>query len=522
MVLPRTLIPYDDETIFSFIIRLASANGFDDVDKFYRMTISPSCSSAFSGYGNKYSGEPSCVYEDISKLVSVLGERHPIAPEPERFFRLHSLFPLYCMFVKDDKEKEEHVKCYISGNETYKYHIGSINVPDRAICFCKKCINEDHEKYGTKLIHRVHQIAGVNVCPYHNEPLMYAENLTNDNITGSIPVVKHNNLADSSLAYQYAVMCKDLLEKPLETTALDVERVIIKTMNDLPSMLWHSRYNEHDDFSDNRIRDIVCERDKRCYLLHAAQDSYLLENEQGYEKKSCTRGGGTEDPSHYFYSEYRQNVNKALVMLFILYRTADFVRKMISQKGVPTNEDKAKIILNMLTDEYSVESVESGAYNTLLCLRHKNCGRTANFTLRKFMNGDRCPYCQTDHIDFDEYLSGETNGIVKFKDNTAVVNGKKRIKMDMKQVRQELNRPFLSPVLEITRSERISARCEYRAGCLFDRDHTDITGKLETNSNKADIRSFLRRTYPEEEPATITALAENYYQYFGCRGFSIF
>lgn len=523
MVLPNTLIPYSDETIYSFIVRLALENGFSDVDQFYRMTISPSHTSAFRGYGNTYSEDSSGVFEDISKLITVLGNDHPIAKDPEQFYRQHSLYPIYSMFCKNTDEKNEHIAQYVTGKKKATNAIGSLNASDRPMCFCKECIKEDSEKYGHRLIHRVHQIPGVNVCVYHKEPLLFTENLTNDNITDSIPAEKHNTLADPSLAYQYALMCKNLLENPIETTARDIEKAISKTMDSLPPMLWYSYYKDNDLDQNPKIKTIAIEREKRNYLRHAAQDSYLLEMYQGYEKKEYSRGSGVEDPSSYFCSEYGQDINLVLVLIFILYRTADMVRKIISQKGIPTNEDKARIILNLLTDEYDIKTIECEAYNTSLYLTHKKCGKSLCTTLRRFfMNGERCPYCQNEQIDdLDEHLRSETNGKVRFLNGIATVRGTKNIKMDKKQVLQELSRPFLSPVFELTKKDRIDAHCQHRAAQLFVQDRTDIADKLNPDSNMGAIRSFLRKTYPKEHPKTISALAENYSRYLIGTGFNI-
>ena len=138
------------------------------------------------------------------------------------------------------------------------------------------------------------------------------------------------------------------------------------------------------------------------------------------------------------------------------------------------------------------------------------------------MNGERCPYCQNNEIDdIDKYLSSETDGMVRFFNSVATVRGTKNIKMDKKQVLQELNRPFLSPVFELTKKDRINARCQHRAVQLFNKDRKDIANKLDPDSNMNAIRSYLRKSYPTEHPKTITALAENYSRYFVGTGFSI-
>lgn len=488
----NTVMPLKDETILSFVRRLLNRNAIDDINDFFSIDDTTGNRALFSWSGNEFFGDTSGYKDNFDIIRNSLPEDHPVNKDIVGFYLNHSLLPIYSMFFK----KEE------------KGLSDSVNRTERPVCFCKECYEEDKAEYGNPIIHRTHQMEGVYVCPKHNTPLMYSRgtDLSFKNMT----VIEGYHNADPSLAYQYSVMCRDLLENQIASTAEDIEKTIDNVMKALPPVLYS--YDSSMEFSNPKYKELYLDRERKEYLIHAAQDTGLLEGVNGYNKKAYYRGGGRESAVTYFFRRYNVSANLGLVMLFILFRTASFACEIISKKGRVSEEDKARIAVNLLTDDYSIEKVQKESYNTYISLTHKLCGKTTRYSARKFLNGDRCPYCEVE-IPLKELLSRETDWIVKQRDAKAyLVRGTRIVCIPIKGILQEINRPFLSPVIELTRKERDQAHAEYRAKEIIQKDNESITSALE-EVEIISIHKALHKLYPNEEYFTVKALSEHYTRY---------
>lgn len=82
----------------------------------------------------------------------------------------HTLYPLYSPFLPQDrKEAIEFDMRYRNGMAIYT-KIGAVAgsiCRKEGIYYCPKCAIEDKEKYGEAYFHRIHQVQGVIVCPFH-------------------------------------------------------------------------------------------------------------------------------------------------------------------------------------------------------------------------------------------------------------------------------------------------------------------------------------------------------------------
>lgn len=521
MNLFNTVIAQPGESVLSFIRRLGEQNGFLQTDEFYSFCVSPTHESLFSGYAKSFVGDPSGVNESLNVLSDSLPEGHLLHDDPKSFYLKHSLFPIYSMFHKNDKQKNEHIDfiCYGKGERDSLWTSSCLmNHIHRKICYCKECFDEDMKKYGEPLIHLAHQIVGVCVCPVHNTPLWYSCLSSEEFSYKGMKVFENYNYVDHSLAYQYAVMCKELLENPVSTTINEIEETISNTMDELPEALWLRNPGKEDYCHNNKTANLYA---KRLFLLHAARDTVLIDGITGeghYRKKF--RKASTEGPQSYVDINYGNKINLGLVLLFILFRKADLVRRIIENKGHLSPEDKALIAVNLLTDEYSVEKVESVSYSTYITLKHEKCGTTTPFTARKFINGDRCPLCSNNN-QLEEVLKRETNWIVRKIDDSFIIRGNRDVKMSEKEMLQEINRPFLSPIIELTKEERNQAHAEYRADEIKNSDDKRIKEAIKSTDSR-DVYGKIRELYPNEDYLTVKVLADRYEAYLVAMRFSVF
>ena len=504
----NTLIPYSNEAILSFFNRLALVNGFMNLDDFYKMCVSVSGKSLYSSYGKSFSGDPSGINERLSFIRENLPAGHPLHDDPETFYLNHSLFSLYSMFFKSTEQRAQFLQYVCFGNGLISPVVNRfIKRPERPICFCEDCYQQDIEQYGIPLIHREHQIVGVCICTKHYKPLRYATSPNWPDSFDGMKIINGYKHADHSQAIEYAIMCNDLLNTPIITNLDIIEETISNTMKCLPPLFW-SYYSE-DELKQHPTL-IEQDTERRIYLVHAALDTGLIDGIDGYVKKKRylhTRDDVITDS--YISNYYGSAINIGLVMLFILYKTADFVKTMISKRGIPSKEDMARIVVNLLTNDYSIEDIESEPYNTYLLLTHKTCGNTTRFTIRKFMNGDRCPHCNS-ISSFKDYIEHTTGAIVN--DNTCnkfTYNKNQFYRLNDKELLQELNRPYLSPILLATKEERILAFAYYRAKALIDSDCESVLPEMDGVDVK-EVYKRLENIYPNENHATVNALCDYY------------
>ncbi len=313
----NTLIPYNDETLLSFFIRLSHRNGFALFDDFYEMCVSPYHISLFSGYNKTFSGDPTGIKDSVDYISGMLPEGHQLHDDPTTFYREHSLYPLYEMFFSDPETecgKIHHNSGWLSD---YKHS-------ERPVYFCKKCFDNDIKEGKIPYIHRIHQIDGVCVCAIHKTPLYFQEGFTEDMNFDHMIINENYNYVDPSIAYQYAVMCKELLENPVKTTGTVIEKTISNTMRQLPDFLWASYVSmEYDYFKKNCV-----DYERKLNLYCAAEDTGLIDGNTGYVNKRFSK---SMEPTrwNYIYEYSKTDINTGLVMLFILFRTADYAREII-------------------------------------------------------------------------------------------------------------------------------------------------------------------------------------------------
>lgn len=104
----------------------------------------------------------------IESLVQNLpfGSKHTV----ESLIQQHTLYPLYAPFLPVDRAETvfDSMSGHYSGDIHTRAGIMASAVPQiHFFRFCPTCLREDSEKHGEPYWHRVHQIAGVLVCPIH-------------------------------------------------------------------------------------------------------------------------------------------------------------------------------------------------------------------------------------------------------------------------------------------------------------------------------------------------------------------
>lgn len=157
-MLPYFPIPYPDETIYSLFARYSVYTGISFASTIEELTG-----------GRKYIGN--------AKFPRYLGVLHNKIKDMgltiDNIIMNHTAYPYVALLQSPTKRKELR-ELMINSNGSSR-GIGSLKSLNGSLQHCAKCILEDYDKYGESYWHRIHQMPGVFVCPFHKELLLEIE-----------------------------------------------------------------------------------------------------------------------------------------------------------------------------------------------------------------------------------------------------------------------------------------------------------------------------------------------------------
>ncbi|MDG9929063.1 MULTISPECIES: TnsD family Tn7-like transposition protein [unclassified Pseudomonas] len=148
----------------------------------------------------------------------------------------HTVLPYYAPFLTEDQI--QHARTSMAGDGKWlmlKLGVNASRLEGASrVRFCPACLNEDIVRVGAAYWHRVHQLPGVLVCPYHGDPLRmvdpswYSRNSWQLNLPDDDDVQAHSSQIDAGLddfpaLHQIALCSMQLLTldlKPLSPTAV--------------------------------------------------------------------------------------------------------------------------------------------------------------------------------------------------------------------------------------------------------------------------------------------------------------
>jgi predicted RNA-binding Zn-ribbon protein involved in translation (DUF1610 family) len=125
----------------------------------------------------------------------------------------HTLFPYYTVFLS--LENREIIRQYMWHGDVEIYNkITGITNPlaeNKFLRFCPRCNEEDFERYGELYWHRVHQIRGIYICPYHKIPIYNSSVLLEDNKYKYVAATEKNCIVGNEVVYEQRTYEKLLL-----------------------------------------------------------------------------------------------------------------------------------------------------------------------------------------------------------------------------------------------------------------------------------------------------------------------
>ena len=206
-MIPNIVPPFEDELLYSYILRLAEINGFDDLSLFVKYYVNDQCGLIRPSI-KYYSEEP------LNGLIKYLRPiLNPDGTETDflSFYLDHSMVPFFHSYIPPSIARTKTIQQFYT-TTTYYYSSRRYLFRNRPqLYFCPVCMEEDRKNHGSHYIHRIHQNPYAHICPIHHCELMYYAGVPGEELSQE-PVLLKTGLLRNEYSEPYTKMCVELLD----------------------------------------------------------------------------------------------------------------------------------------------------------------------------------------------------------------------------------------------------------------------------------------------------------------------
>ena len=213
--IPNIIEPYPDELLFSWVKRLAEANGL-----------------SFDVFFKTYFGEKGTIQDNLLPLDARRGFLdfckflNCEVDSMDLYFQLSTAQFELSFYPPKLQTRTLHniIRPESKMNTSTDYFISKPKI-------CLECMKEDAEQYGEFFLHRSHHLSGVTACHKHETPLYEVHRLRGQkyiyDFENPIPLVQEMTKQDVEYAkYAYCLLSNDIM-----TTGNDILHIIFDAMN---------------------------------------------------------------------------------------------------------------------------------------------------------------------------------------------------------------------------------------------------------------------------------------------------
>lgn len=169
--------PYEDELLYSYISRCFYKSGFISYRHFNQLIYEKPEIRPDIEFINKFSKD---FHKKICEIKNI-----------ENIIMDMTMFPYYARYLPQIQKNKAFVALKeMNGN--FNDLLSKPRYRNQVLKYCPLCTKEDKEKLGETYWHRVHQIPGMEVCPYHGCYLSKT----------SIPIDKDKRITFKALEYE--------------------------------------------------------------------------------------------------------------------------------------------------------------------------------------------------------------------------------------------------------------------------------------------------------------------------------
>lgn len=361
--IPTFIEPMEDELLYSYLLRLAKANGYDDYPMFHRLFIAQKQNRM------QWLTRSDCLrYDSNFKLMEFFNSlEHSILEfNSIDFFRNHSF---YCAIspLMTDYQQTDYINWVFDNIGSHSAFSPAPMPLIKHLMFCPECREEELKKYECFGFHRVHQMPDMKVCPIHKTPLCQSLS-SKGNELADFKYQPLLGISDIELEYAYSSFVQGFVSLELNANAQDLKRAI-----------------------SNRRKDI-----SKAYGMDDvpyAIEKYI--NDHGTIKKLTESALNKILSNKTLNNNKRVSRNDILLMIFALFEQPSDIQNYLIDDG------SEEILTEILQKNDYI--IESEFKKDLIRIKHNNCGKIIITTPDAIMKGWFCPDCDA-HTSNDDFI----------------------------------------------------------------------------------------------------------------------
>ena len=336
MLIPVIIPIMPGETLFSYVMRLAQANGMG-INEFYLNILCPNLPNKQIGFDG---------YEPLPVLYNNVSEK---STDQLSYFKDHTTYPVIAAFSRKS-EQDRIIQNTFGTYPRYQALIGDIHSEETTLRVCPECAQEETKRYGFWWLHREHQVPSVCACTKHHRRLLEAEkfmprkrDLSISDFTGT------DEITDADI--QYADTVNAFFRKTPDCSAEQIASLMKSKML--------AQYYQNVSMKDgyNRVSEAI----------PAEYNRYFKSSVSSAVKRAV-------------YQSY--NIVECIALYSFLFGS-----------DIPTALVTDDITKNMFFDEAHGYELLGDYHSNGITLRHQKCGTVFQTTPHAFLAGWRCPAC---------------------------------------------------------------------------------------------------------------------------------
>ena len=338
---------HEDEILYSYLVRLARANGYTDLKECVQLTgLIPMSLEP----NNRYR---TIRYEIQADLYTLLKSIDSDLIKASDLYLKTSLYPL--VFPMSSLTLSSHRIGMLSRYRIQSKLITPLNDIYRDLKFCPMCRKEDEHEHGEWYYRRSHQIPNVTACYRHGCPLCRYEGEADKIFDADQPVAVLEKVENS---HEYAIFAHDFLHAELQVDIAQLAAAVLARM----SHLGYSKY--------------------KCEDMHRKMGAY-----------ATLLTGSLQSFFRYFPNKSQTNIVDCLTLLLYLFGDVETLRTYLNETDSSFSTEL------FLQGQYELISTWNESLIELRCL---HCGNPFLTTPYRIRSGWGCPEC--DHLLGDEQL----------------------------------------------------------------------------------------------------------------------
>ena len=395
MYFPATVILRADETLTSWIRRLALSNGFDRVDEFAQQFIYDSNASKGHRFKSPYGTED---------FISLYNAFAPQDISMWKFYMVTSCYGGIAPFLSAGRQIHYLNTAFRLGVSEHSLSVASNSLTSE-LRFCPLCKKEDKTD-GTWYYHRAHQMPGINVCFKHGCSLHLFTGEIGTEFSDNPEFIPCTNTADT-WKQSFAVFAKELLDAMPDISAEDTKATVLQEVKQRGFYAPTSDYSKLNtalknagvyianlsrlfvqmyDMNYVAIDDLM----QLCWFLFDTADNFIsacIKVQKAPPSLQLPHGYTACSSYHRNIMEFKHSCDTHFCSTPI--GVMNGWQCPVCDGAMPLQQQYEKIVKWTGPGEYTVESKFNGMEQPII-ICHK-CGRATNRPARNFVyEGSRC------------------------------------------------------------------------------------------------------------------------------------